>query len=92
MGNAQAVYDEPDCVVRSVSRLTFRRDESAPARRQIFSAKSQCLYAVPASPDGPQHGVRRDDRIRAIGDENVTTLIGVKYLLGSIPQASPPSI
>ena len=36
MGNAQAVYDEPDCVVRSASPLTFRRDEPAPARRQIF--------------------------------------------------------
>jgi len=47
---------------------------------------------VPASPDALQDGVRRDGRIRAIGDENVTTLAGVKYLLGSIPQASPPSI
>jgi len=42
------------------------------------------------TPDAEQHGVRRD-RIKTIGDENVTTLAGVKHFLGSIPQASPPS-
>ena len=64
--------------------LTFRRDEPAPARGQIFVQRRQCLSAVSASPDALPHGVRRDNRIRAIGDENVTTLAGVKNLLGSI--------
>jgi len=82
MGGTQAVYDELDCVVRNISRLTFRHAEPAPARGKIFVQRRQCLRAVSASPT-PCCAAR--------AGTNVTTLASVKYLFGSIPQASPPS-
>jgi hypothetical protein len=86
MGGTQAVYDEldcvVDCVVRNISRLTFRHAEPAPARGKIFVQRRQCLRAVSASPT-PCCAAR--------AGTNVTTLASVKYLFGSIPQASPPS-
>src|SRR5215468_10489282 len=82
MGGTQPVYDELDCVVRNISRLTFRHAEPAPARGKIFVQRRQCLRAVSASPT-PCCAAR--------AGTNVTTLASIKYLFGSIPQASPPS-
>ena len=63
----------------------FLREESAPVRCQAFVGWSPRLYAVAASPDAEQHGVRRGDRIKVIGGESVTTLDDVKRIFSSVP-------
>ncbi|HTY79402.1 MAG TPA: serine protease [Candidatus Bathyarchaeia archaeon] len=63
----------------------FLRDEPGPTRCQIFVEWSPRLYAVAVSPDAEQHGARRGDRIKAIGEESVTTLADVKRIFGSMP-------
>ena len=62
----------------------FLREEPAPVRCQAFVEWSPRLYAVAASPDAEQHGVRRGDRIKVIGEESVTTLDDVKGIFSSV--------
>ena len=64
---------------------TFLRDEPGPIRCQIFVEWSPRLYAVAASPNAEQTGVRRGDRIKVIGEESVTTLDDVKRIFSSVP-------
>ena len=63
----------------------FLRDEPGPTRCQIFVEWSPRLYAVALSPDAEQQGVRRGDRIKAIGEESVTTLADVRRIFSSMP-------
>jgi len=63
----------------------FLRDAPGPVRCQAFVEWSPRLYAVAASPNAEQHGVRRGDRIKVIGEEGVTTLDDVKRIFSSIP-------
>jgi len=63
----------------------FLRDEPGPTRCQIFVEWSPRLYAVAVSPDAEQRGARRGDRIKAIGEESVTTLADVKRIFASMP-------
>ncbi len=63
----------------------FLRDEPPPIRCQAFVEWSPRLYAVAAGPNAEQHGVRRGDRIKVIGEEGVTTLDDVKRIFSSMP-------
>jgi hypothetical protein len=63
----------------------FLRDAPGPVRCQAFVEWSPRLYAVAAGPNAEQHGVRRGDRIKVIGEENVTTLDDVKRIFSSMP-------
>ena len=63
----------------------FLRDQPSPVRCQIFVEWSPRLYAVAASPNAEQNGVRRGDRVKVIGEESVTTLEDVKRILSSVP-------
>ena len=63
----------------------FLRDEPGPTRCQIFVAWSPRLYAIALSPEAEQHGARRGDRIKAIGEETVATLADVRRIFSSMP-------
>ena len=63
----------------------FLRAEPGPTRCQTFVEWSPRLYAIAASPNAEQHGVRRGDRIRVIGEESVTTLDDVRRIFSSMP-------
>lgn len=63
----------------------FLRDEPGPVRCQTFVEWSPRLYAIAASPDAEQHGVRRGDRIKVVGEETVTTLDDVRRIFSSMP-------
>ena len=63
----------------------FLRDQPSPLRCQIFVEGSPRLYAVAASPNAEQNGLRRRDRIKVIGEESVTALEDVKRILLSVP-------
>ena len=63
----------------------FLRDEPGPGACQLFIEWSPRLYAIAVGPHAEQNGVRRGDRIKAIGLENVATLDDVKRILTTRP-------